>query len=251
MKKYIICLIAALMVLMLAACGSSSDTPAQDGSEDKAGEQEQEEEVAEEVHPYAWLGLQDMPTCDYVDILVSNHYYKKSAMYVKDMSYVGKEINAVDGINTFKDDGNSKTYSIGGKITSINENSKTYMEEDMSDMAEAAAENYEKAMEEGTNMPGRSFVEKGSGTIPVYSEQAGDKGEYEYYEYHYPELEKNGEDSYTERFYMKDGDVFVIYNKTVWGDTVIESAEAIKKMTADIPDGTFDVPDLTGYKKQN
>ncbi len=33
------------------------------------------------------------------------------------------------------------------------------------------------------------------------------------------------------------------------GETVVESTEIIKKMTSDIPDGTFDLPDVSGYEK--
>ena len=118
MKKYFMILTAAVMVLMLAACGSSSEAPSQD--EAPAGEQEpaaeEEETAAPEVNPYAWLGFQDIPECDYMDALASNHYYKKSEVHIDGLSYVSKQINAVDGINTYKEDESSKVWSVGGKI---------------------------------------------------------------------------------------------------------------------------------------
>lgn len=230
------------MVLMLAACGSSS--PA--GDQEPAEATESEESAG--VSPYAWLGFQDMPECNYLDILSKKHFYKESDMYVAGLSYVSKQTNAEDGINTFKEDEDSIDYSVGGKILTINKNNKTYMEEDMSDMAESAEEQYTSAMKDGTNLYGRSFNGTGSEAIPIYSDEAGDKNEYEYYEYHYPELEESG-DSYIQRLYLKDGDVFAIYEKTTWGDTVIESTEIIKKMSADIPEGLFEFPDLSGYEK--
>ncbi|MBR0342249.1 MAG: hypothetical protein IJH64_08395 [Oscillospiraceae bacterium] len=256
MKKYLIIITAVIMVLMLAACGSSgskeqgaSQETEQEQKQTTNEETEEIETTEEAVHPYAWQGLQDIPECSYLDTLTSNHYYKESEMYVEGLSYVSKEINAVDGINTYKKNENTLVYSIGGKITSINEDGKYYMEEDMTDMSDSAAKQYEEAMKNGTNLPGRAFTKKDSGTIPVYSEIKGDKNEYEYYEYNYPALESE-DDSYIERFYMKDGDVFAIYSKTVWGDTVIESTEIIKKMTGDIPDKTFELPDLSGFEKK-
>ena len=248
MKKYLMILTAAVMVLMLAACGSSSEAPSQD--EAPAGEQEpaaeEEETAAPEVNPYAWLGFQDIPECDYMDALASNHYYKKSEVHIDGLSYVSKQINAVDGINTYKEDENSKVWSVGGKILSLNESSKSYMEEDMSDMAEDREEIFSSAMEEGTNLYGREFRETGKEVVPI---QEDDKEEYEYYEYYYPEMEESSDNATTERYYLKDGDVFAIYTKAAMGETVVESTEIIKKMTSDIPDGTFDLPDVSGYEK--
>lgn len=250
MKKYLIMMTAVLLILMLTACGGTSDKPADETPEGES--QKQEEETEESVHPYAWLGLQDIPECDYLDALASNHYYKKSDVYIKGMSYVSKEINARDGINTYKKNENTLVYSIGGKVVSINSSGKSYMEEDMSDMAEDHQEQFDEAMEKGTNLYGRSFKETGSEAIPVYSEEKGDDTEYEYYEYSYPDFEASGDNySEVERFYLKDGDVFAVYTKITMGDTETEATEIVKKMTTDIPDGTFDIPDLSGYEKMD
>ena len=251
MKKYLIIFMTAVLVFVLAACGSSSDPSAEDGTDENILNTADEgaENVGDAVHPYAWLGLQDMPDCDYLNILATNRYYRKADMYIAGMSYVSHEIKAVDGINTYEEDETKRVYSIEGKILSLNEDSKTYMEEDMSDMAESAAEQYDDAIKNGTNLSGRSFTGTGTEAVPIYSEQTDDKAEYEYYEYNYPELEESGDSSTVERFYLKDGDVFAIYTKTTWGDLVIESTEIIQEMSGEIPAGTFELPDLSGYEK--
>lgn len=267
MKKIVVILISIMLVLGLVACGSSSGGTAQQdatqkdsaaaeseasetGKEQTAQEDMQEEEqVAEAVHPYAWLGLQDMPECNYLDNLAARHYIKKSDVYIAGMSYVSHEINAVDGINTYKENENSKVYSIDGKAYSINEDNKSYMEMDMADIADSAEESSISAMENGTNIYGRNLVGTGSEVIPIYSDETGDKDEYEYYEYNYPEAEEATDTSETERFYLKDGDVFAIYTKITMGDSVVESTEVIDSISGDIPEGTFDLPDLSGYEK--
>lgn len=249
-KRILIVLITILMVMVAAACGSSSQNAEQEPAEPSGSEEAADTEESESVHPYAWLGLQDIPECDYLDALASNHYYKESDVYIKGMSYVSKEINARDGIDTYKKNENSLVYSIGGKIVSVNDGIKSYMEEDMSYMAEDHQAQFDEAMEKGTNLYRREFEGTGSEAVPVYSEQEGDDTEYEYYEYSYPDFEASGDNySEVERFYLKDGDVFAVYTKITMGDTETESAEIIKKMTGNIPEGTFDIPDLSDYEK--
>lgn len=245
MKKLLILLLTIIMALTMAACGSSSDTSSQDDAAENG--QAAEEETAEAaVHPYAWIGFQDMPECGYLNALAANQYYKESDMYIEGMSYVSKQINAVDGINSYKENENSKVWSIEGKSLSVNESSRQYMESDMSDLAENAKEQYKSAMESGTNLYGRELKGTGKEAVPIQEE---DSNEYEYYEYCYPEIEASGDTTVIERYYLKDGDVYAIYNKTTMGDTVIESTEIIKKISEDIPEGTFDLPDLSDYEK--
>lgn len=258
-RKYYLIVMAVLMVLIMASCGASSGTPEQGGSQDSGQEQTEttEEgdaapaEAEEEIHPYAWLGFQDIPKCDYLDILATNHYYQKSEEYIDGLSYISKQITAVDGINRYEKEDDRETYSIDGKVTVVNGESKSYMEQDVSGLAEDAKEQVDNAMKEGTNISGRAFVGTGSEAIPIYSEQAGDKDEYEYYEYNYPEFEKDSDNKEVERVYLKDGDVFAIYKKITMGDTVVSSTEIIKKISKDIPDGTFKLPDLSKYKKMD
>ena len=83
----------------------------------------------------------------------------------------------VDGINTYTENSSMRTWSIGGKILTVNEDSKIYMESDASGVAADAQKNLDEAMANGTNYLGRAFVEKGSGTIPEY-ENSGDTAEY-------------------------------------------------------------------------
>ena len=240
-------LAAAVMVLMLAACGSSSEAPAKDAAE--GGEQEPAAEEAAEpeaVNPYAWLSFQDIPECDFMNALASNHYYKESEVHIKDLSYVSKQINAADGINSYKEDEYSKVWSVDGKMLSVNESSKSYMEQEMSDISEDRKEILKSAMEEGTNLYGRELKDTGKEVVPI---QEDDKDEYEYYEYYYPEMEESSDNSTIERYYLKDGDVFAIYTKTALGETVVESTEIIKKMSEDVPDGIFNLPDVSDYKK--
>ena len=252
MKKYLVILIAVLMVFTLAACGGSSSDTSSEESSDKQAEtaeaEEEKEEPAEEVHPYAWLGLEDMPECEYLDILATNHYIRKFDEYIDGLSYVDERIEAADGLDTFKEDKYNKIYVIDGKTTVINKDAKTYVENDLGGLTDAAEDTTKEAMEKGTNISGRAFREKGKGAVPV---QTDDKDEYEYYEYNYPDFEKDSENSETERFYMKEGDVYAIYKKITMGETVVETTEMIKKISGDIPDDTFKLPDLSDYKKND
>ena len=245
-RKHLIIFLILVLTLLLAACGSSGDTSSQDEAQDTA--QEQTEVAEDTVHPYAWLGLQDMPECHYLDVLATNHYFMKSNEYIDGMSYVSKQTKAVDGINTYEKDEYNETYSIEGKVTTINLSNNTYMQHDASDLAEDAKENLESAMETGENRYGRNFKGTGTGTIPILSDN-GDDAEYEYYEYDYPEMEASSGDTMIERYYLKDGDVFAIYTKTTMGDTEIASTEIIKKMSGKIPKKTFKLPDLSKYEK--
>ena len=143
-RKYYLIVVAVLMVLMvliMASCGASSGTPEQGGSQDSGQEQTETTETTEEgdavpaeaeeeVHPYAWLGFQDIPKCDYLDILATNHYYQKSEEYIDGLSYISKQITAVDGINRYEKEDDRETYYIDGKVTVVNGESKSYMEQD-------------------------------------------------------------------------------------------------------------------------
>ncbi len=155
-----------LLTLLLVACGSSSGT----GSEDESSGSAEQTETAEKVHPYAWLGLQDMPECEYLDILATNHYIMKSEIYIKDLPTT-TEVNTVDGIDTYTEDEYSKVYTINGKTTSINKDSKIYMEYDMSDIAEEAKESTESAIKNGTNLSGMALKRTGKEAVPIYSDQ--------------------------------------------------------------------------------
>ena len=263
-KKRIITLAAVLAVgaPALAACGSTADqgqttTQTESAATTSASETTTEATTSakseatttssgtakSDVNPYAWLGLQDMPKCNYLDIISTGHYIQTSEYHA--MGLTVDQTEAVDGVNTYTGNENTKSYSIDGKVTSITEASKIYMESDVSSLIEAAKENQEKAMAEGTDTSGRSFVGTGKGAIPGLD---SDTTEYDYYEYNYPATEEAGT-SMTERYYMKDGDVYAIYEKVALGESEVESVKVIKSISGDIPAGTFDLPDLSGYTK--
>ncbi|MBR2561708.1 MAG: hypothetical protein IKE31_06110 [Eubacterium sp.] len=233
MNKRLKVLITILLITLLSAVSVSAGEEAQNNGE-TAG-----------VHPYAWLGLQDIPKCNYLDIYATYHFIRTYDSYA--MSYVTEQTEAMEGVNSYKEDGSRRTYSVDGKILSVNDGSRNYMETDMSGMIEVSRTQLAEAMETGENIYGRSFVGTGSEAIPLYSEN-GDTAAYEYYEYNYPEAEAAGMPM-TERFYMKDGDVFAVYQKTTMGDTDYEMLEVIKSISPDIPEGTFDFPDLSGYEE--
>ena len=267
MKKRIITLAAVIAVgaPVLAACGSTGDTgqtTAQTTTAAETGTTTATTTTAtttasttttaasgttsaakSDVNPYAWLGLQDMPKCNYLDIISTGHYIQVSDYHALGLTV--EQTEAVDGVNTYTGNENSRTYSIDGKVTSITEASKMYMESDVSSLIEMAKENQEKAMAEGTDTSGRHFTGTGKGSIPGID---SDTAEYEYYEYDYPDGAEAGA-GMTERFYMKDGDVHAIYQKVALGESEVESVKVIKSISGDIPAGTFDLPDLSGYTK--
>ena len=197
---------------------------------------------------YAWLGLQDMPKCKYLDALATYHYIREFTSL--SMGYVSECVEAVDGVNTFSTTGTMKSYRVDGKVLSVNDASKNYSEFDMTDMVDLTRQNLEMFKESGENMVGRAFVGTGKEPIPAYAEQYNDPEEYEYYEYNRPESEEIGMPM-TEKFYMKDGDVIAVYMNTFnsEGESIASSTEVIKSISEDIPEGTFDFPDLTGYEK--
>ena len=264
MKKNL-CLLIALL-LLLSACGKktvaesaaqSGSSAAQSASLDEAAEQENaqtqestqtqepvknEVKESEPVHPYSWLGLSDMPECNYLDILSSNHYYQVYDVYDADGKTETAE--AADGIDSYLMTAQSRNLALSGMFYYINEEEKTVTQYDYTESAVEAQAYMESVLAEGTNMKGRVFNDTGSSAIPLYADQTGDTAEYEYYEYL---ISNPGVNEITERFFMKYGDVFAIYTKTVADSSTTESTNVIKSITADIPAGIFEVPDLSEY----
>lgn len=196
-----------------------------------------------EVNPYAWLGMAEMPECDYMDAFASYTYIETYDAYTS--GYKTEETHAVDGANNVTINEYSKVYSVDGKMVSINESNKSYVEYDMGEsIVKTANEAIEDAKKNGTNYFGRAYVGTGKDKIP----QSDDDEEYEYYEYNYPDTEEYGT-KMTERYYMKDGDVFAIYTAVEFGDSTIEATKVIHSISGKIPKGTFDIPDLEGYEK--
>ncbi len=254
-KKIIAALVTAAAVAAMTACGNNtgSDTSEAQGSAVTETSSETSETSSSSeglegtVAAYEILGLQDMPECNYLDCIAGYHYIQVYDAYA--LGIVTEQTEAVDGVNTYQENASSITYSVDGHIVSINENSKSYMEYDMGeDTIELAQSQLNKAMEEGINVTGREFQGKGSGIIPLYSDD-GDDQEYEYYEYLTDASTESMAMSTLERFYMNDGDVFAIYTKATLGETETEMTKVIKSIKTDIPEGTFTIPDLSGYER--
>ena len=267
MKKLTIgLLVLTLLLAMLTGCGAKKEEPAaeQGAGEQGAGEQAAEGQAAEEqaageqgaeqaaeeqaaeetpaVDPYAWMGMEDMPKCNYLDIMSTNNYVQVYDTYV--LGIKAEVTDACKGLNTYQKNGNNLSYNIEGMIYSVNPDSKQYAMYDMTSVIDDARESMEKAMSEGINNKGRALQGTGTSAIPLYSDKEGDTAEYEYYEYSIG-------DSVTERYFMKDGDVFAVYTKTHAGDTDLETTNVIKSISGDVPDDLFVVPDLTDYTKIN
>ena len=91
--------------------------PEEEAESESDEEAESTSEEEEKVHPYAWLGLQDMPTCRYLDILSSGHYIQVYDDY--EMLDKIEEIEAVDGIDSVKINEKTRTYAIDGQIKRV------------------------------------------------------------------------------------------------------------------------------------
>ena len=268
-KMLAICLALVLLLGALTGCGSknSSDKPASKPESSESGKTQSEAEPEPEPEsepepepepeedpvpvagsvPYNWLGLQDMPSCPYLDQLATNHYIQVYDTYV--LGIQAEVTEAIDGINAYQKNQSNLTYSVDGTLFSINEDAKSYMQYEMTTTVENAKQELAKAMSEGINAKARVYQGTGKEAIPLYSEKSGDSAEYEYYEYQTGSADSGS--IVIERYYMKDGDVYAIYTKTQVGESELESTNVIKSMSGDIPEGTFTVPDLSNYEKLN
>ncbi|MBR6230825.1 MAG: hypothetical protein IKR00_02700, partial [Lachnospiraceae bacterium] len=198
-------------------------------------------ETETNVQKYAFLGLQDMPECNYLDALSSFRYYMVIDSYQGDS--VTEEIYVTDGVDSFRSDVSTYYYTIDGHYLMIDKNTgdRTEMEIDPS-VLEQSKKQIEDIKNTGTPiLSARQFQTKGKGVIPIYS-NCGDNNEYDYYEY----LTDQSGFSLTERYYMKDGDVFAIWNKSVSGQFETEKTQVIKEMTGEIPEGILEFPDISG-----
>ncbi len=255
MKKYL-CLLIALL-LLLSACGRKAESKPADASpadvpasQDPAPEEDTPSEPVqnevkepEPVHPYAWLGLEGMPACNYLDIISTNRYYEVYDLY--EAGGTAEVIDAADGIDALQERDGVKSLTVGGWVYSIDENAKTYRVDDMSQLAAQAKASMDYAMENGVNMTGRQFNDTGASAVPLLPD---DGAEYEYYEF---VTSNPGVNEITERFFLKDGDVYAVYTLTRQGERTEERTKRIRSVTADVPAGTFDVPELSQYTRVN
>ena len=255
MKKYL-CLVLALL-LLLSACGKSApsepaqaaEAPAADDApanpepepEGQTASELVQNEEKEPVHPYEWLGLSGMPECKYLDTICTNHYYQVYDSYTSE----GKQevVDAADGVDALLVQNGIRSLTVGGMVYIIDDEAKVYTLEDITDLAAQAKSSLDYALENGVNSTGRAFQDTGRSAVPLYGE---DTAEYEYYEF---QTSNPGASELTERFFLRDGDVFAIYSLKKEGDHTEETTKVIKSYTADIPAGTLAVPDLSGYSR--
>lgn len=193
----------------------------------------------EPAHPYAWLGLADMPSCTYLDLLASQHYMRVIDAYAGE--YVAERTEAADGLTTYVKDDNL-ALNLAGKVYTFNDRQMIYLFYDMTELYQAGLVARAMHVEQGVNEYGRVFQATGKGSIPLYAEKSGDTAEYEYYEYLTDTSAEGFVNKLTERFYMKDGDVFAIHKLAVSGENQVALTEVVKSMTGEIPEGTFALP---------
>lgn len=246
----------ALSSVLLTGCSGKKGkkpekTTAESETTTEATTSETETKPTEPAPPggaaYAWLGLSEMPKCKYLDALAASHYTRKFTHL--SMGYVTEVTEVCDCVNMFIDyGGNTRSYSVDGKGTWVNDVAKQWGErEDNASNSDAAAQR-KKDIEAGENIKKRVFVTTGKGAVPLYSEHYDDNTELEYYEYKDPTQEQF--DVYkTERFYMKDGDVFAVYTETKIFDETTRAVEVIRSVSPDVDQNAFKVTGVDDYKK--
>lgn len=271
MKKLTAGLLAlTLLLALLAGCGSKNESgkpadkpetsdaaqsgetqndaqnDAQNNTQNDAQQAQSEPEPEPDaVDPYAWMGLEDMPKCNYLDIMSTNNYVQVYDTYV--LGIKAEVTDACKGLKTYQKNQSSLTYNLEGMIYSLNTDSKQYALVDMTESIEDIRKNMEKTMSEGINSSGRVFQGTGKSTVPQYDEKEGDSAEYDYYEY----LIESAGSSVLERYFMRDGDVFAVYKKVKAGETEMETTNVIKSLSGDVPDDLFVMPDLSDYTRIN
>ena len=198
--------------------------------------------------PYNWLGYPEMPRCNYLDRIASQRYYREYTSYIELGSgvYGAESIEATDGANTYERSitgGDGETYKLAGMIYSFNNRNMTYMETDLTSLY-AAQPTIAERIAANENATGKVFNGMGRSAVPFYA--SIDSAAYDYYEY----SAGSGALMLIERLYMKDGDVFAVYSLVGDKDSGTAYTIVTTKMTADIPEGIFELPDLSGYTKQ-
>lgn len=268
MKKAITQFTCLFLVLAVCACASSASPTAANAQTDPAVKEAASEPTLQPtaeptaaptleptaeptttpapLSPYNWLGYPEIPQCDYLDLVCSQHYYREYTTYIElgGDALSAPSVEAIDDRNTYsaKNSG-GRNYYVDGHRYSINDNKKTYMFDDWTNLYAVTPTAAEKA---ASNInPGKEFQGTGKGRIPIY--KAVDPAEYEYYEYI---LNTSSDMAVTERVYLRDGDVFAIYTGLKQGKQLTEMVEVTTLITGDIPEGLFKVPDLNGYTEK-
>lgn len=259
MKKLFMVLLCILLTLSLCACSNSAepaeaaeitpppiDEAALEQAAQEAAEPEVEEPEPEALSPYNWLGYPEVPQCQYLDLIASQHYYREYVNYIEFGDSVAgvPYTEAIDDRNTYQMDMNgTATYYVEGIRYSVDEEDKTYSYNDWKSLYDLTPTAAERAA--ANQNPGKEFQGTGTEAIPLY--ETVDATEYEYYEYLSPVDDEN----YTiEKLYLRDGDVFAIYTFAKLGEYETAVAAVTTLITGDIPEGLFEVPDLSGYTEK-
>lgn len=250
MKKLLVVSILLAMSLSLVACGNDGTSSSENSQSSTGGKASStSESVQKGVAPYAWLGLEDMPQCNYLDLLAGQHYIRTFDAYTG--RYVVEGTEAVDGLNLYKKENDTVSLLLDGMEYTFSNRTMTYMTIDMTSTIESLRDARAEHVTRGINEFGRAFQGSGSGSIPLYADSSGDTASYEYYEYLVDSSPDTGTNTLTERFYMKDGDVFAIYKLATVGNKKTEITEVIKTASKDIPEGLLALPEnLDEYTQQ-
>lgn len=258
-------LVLCVLALLLTACGARAEkprdipeakkqaetgVPAEQPAEEPPAQEAQEtpeESAAPGGAAYAWLGMEDMPRCPYLDAVATSHYCREF-IYISTGNVYTETTVAVDGVNNFCGTEYTRSYSVDGRSLGINDAAMIYWEREDNSSGSEAARTLEQAMARGENLSGRAFAEAGRGAVPAgYAYFFDDVSEYDYYEYCYPATDEYGLHK-IERYYMRNGDVFAIYyEESFSGEILSDYTEVNQSISTDIPDGIFDFPNLDGY----
>lgn len=225
MKKTFILGVLICLCLSFTVCSAYSPTAQNDS----------------DVHPYAWLGLQDLPQCNYFDLVAGQHFVRVIDFYMGPL--VSERTMAEDGLNSYTLAEGTIALNIDGMVYSFNPDSKLYTTFDMTDLREDQLAQRAEDVEKGINESGRVYQGTGTSVIPVYSDSTGDTAEYDYYEYLIENSGEGYEMALTERFFFKDGDVFAISSHMKVGENELDYAEVIKSISGDIPEDLIALPE--------
>lgn len=254
MKKLIAFVLATLMLLSLAACGASS--PAAPAAEAPVPTAEKAEEAAatedltataepaataeppeeKAVSPYAWLGYEELPQCNYFDIMATGVFYREYDSYIT--GYSVPTVQASDGVNTYQFDGSNINLNLNGMVYGLGVRGKQYMEKDMTETYKSTLAKQNENRINGVDATGKEFTGTGNEPVPLLSD-SGDAASYEYYEFTSEQMGM----TLRERIYFKDGDVYAIHQLITMGENSTELTEVIKLVSGEPDPALFALPD--------
>ena len=251
MKKSLAVACIIIMLFTLAACGKQSapatEAPAPTAepaaeaaaTEEPAAAEEPAavEKPAEEkpVSPYAWLGYEELPQCNYFDIMATGVFYREFDSHIS--GYSVPTVQASDGVNTYQFDGSTISLNLNGMVYSLNVRGKQYIEKDMTATYQSTLAAQNENRMNGVDAAGKEFAGTGNEPVPLLSD-SGDSADYEYYEFTGEQMGA----TLRERIYFKDGDVYAIHQLFTMGENTTELTEVIKLVSAKPDPALFALP---------